>query len=221
MDQNTVVRCGSADAAAWGFVVQEGGDATIKYDHLTNSVVNATGGRLCSKRPQLVKTANSSKIYFVDYRFEAAVELAAETLHPLDSCVECGTNLCKTMELDVVDQSWVDSRSVGTNFDCSRLPGGRVVACSGVGNGRGAAVGKEEGEQVEGEDAGMYFQPDIGSNTVHSIPANMCAACPGALCINVVNLTASYCATLVPTSQFVCGMATGIETPPRSGNAAP
>lgn len=195
IDQNRITTCGSEDAAAGGLaglVVQVGGDADIVYDGNTNVVINQTSARLCTKRPALIRSANSSRVYFIDFRYEAkAVEIAARTLHPLFTCMQCGVNVCESMGVSVVSDSFLAARVVGSRFACAMLPGPRVIRCPGSGE--------------------MFFQPSPGSPAVYTVIPEVCAQCPGVPCANetVVPVDAAFCATLQPgLGLFTCDVLT-------------
>lgn len=190
-------------------------------------MINVTNDpRLCSKRPQLVKTSTSSKYLYVAFRFEAAIELVAATLHPLHSCMACGVNVCQTMELGIVDDSFIQTKVVGSPFNCSMLPGPRLLQYTSVlsssinrsssSNGSGGGVGGGGGGGSEREDGtGLLFQPNLGSLEVFKVAAETCDDCPGSLCANVVDISLGYHSSLtISDAPFTCSMATGITGPP-------
>ena len=193
------------------------------YDQATNVVINVTNdSRLCTKRPQLIKTRTSPKIFYVAFRFEAAVEIVAATLHPLNDCTACGVDVCQTMELGIVEDSFVTDKVVGTPFNCAMLPGPRLLqytsAQSRLNNSsssNGGSRGGSSGGVSEREGNGLLFQPNPGSLEVFKVAAETCDECPGSLCLNVVDISLEYRSSLVISDVlYICSMATGITGPP-------
>ena len=200
---NRITRCGSAavsQPAAYGggfdtVVVGSSEDVCVAG----NTVVNSTAARHCTKRPRLVKTATAPAVYWLDFEFHDHVDIASNVLRKLGSCDRCGVNLCSQMGVAVVDDAFIASRVVAAEeFSCAvHFPGGRMLR---------AAIDDEDKE------AEVFFQRSTAELSVHRVdmsPSGDCAACPGAVCLNVMNVTsASYAATLtVSRAPFQCAMA--------------
>jgi len=148
-----------------------------------NMITNSSDARVCTKRSQLIKTASSSKVFFVPIDFG---DVVSPVLHMVGACIACGTNLCQGMGVTVVDDSVISSRIIGSHFDCSMHAGGRMV---------------RNNSEVD-----VFFQPSWDAPTIY--PVETCNQCNGDICARVWNTTQAYFATLtVSKSNFDCNMA--------------
>ena len=197
IERTVATRCGDSPWTAWAL---PGDDSSIVVAG-DNVVANSTEPRFCAKRASLVKSEGDASVYFVDYFVQTGGGMAASpVLHKLGSCHRCGDeHLCERMGIEMVEADFITGRTLGAAFDCTMLPGPRVLRCSAC---SGPAV--------------MVFQPHpsaVGQNTVHAISS--CGDCGGDLCSVIVDVDPEYWSTLVQnaTQPFECWMAMGSERP--------
>ena len=168
-------------------------------------MTNSTASRLCTKRPQLVKTEANNSVYWLDFGWKATghAEIMSRTLHRLDSCEACGDNLRQRMGVVVVPDSFVAERTVSARvFSCAMLPTARVLRATRTAAGPMATM--------------FFFQPRASELLVHNITD--CNACPGAPCITAINVSSTYAATLNVSAQtFSCSLASGYPPAERGG----